>query len=597
MDNEEYVICDYINYLYIAYLLGIIHFDPLKLDLNYDIFFSHKASISIKVSESYKESLLKYIHNELNIKTIRCKGLQKLDDNLLTKMISNYEDKNNIKLEDEEIRTIKEYLDGYPVNNHMITFKELVIPNDFKFHKLFPRELIGNGKSYYMFTNIDYKDIEDKFITLELISNSRIHKLNELKNITGDRILNNNYKDKNIIKRKEFNDYLKRYKKNIILDEMYEDLINSDLELYQVFSIINEIRKNKNISMEIKELLDKNNIKLNKYDNVNFINKGILNERARLEYELLYFKVYYSLEYYYVMLNDLPGINLIDVIKNGYDELVNKIKDYSRYSYEYKYFNLVKEIYESDIDFIIEKRFIVEDYCFELDKENKKIVLVINKSNEEIDKYLSNDISLIGTRPINGKMEYMSKIIYKLLDKNIDISLFGLGGNINFYLEYLLSEVTGMNRKAIRQYLNPCSCYRKEILSIDERKYLDGIKYLLYHDLFIKDYHSIDDMVIENADTFFKKIICMIKDNKSDVIIIDNIEFINESTKDIIKKLKKIARYYDIRFIIFTNLKREYEEFGKKDRYSFKDSEMFFDTIKYISILDKEDIYVVKDRD
>ena len=257
----------------------------------------------------------------------------------------------------------------------------------------------------------------------------------------------------------------------------------------------------------------------------------------------------------------------------------------------------MKEVYELDIDFNIEKRFIVEDYCFELDKENKKIVLVINKSNEEIDKYLSSDISLIGTRPMNGKMEYMSKIIYKLLDKNIDISLFGLGGNINFYLEYLLSEITGMDRKAIRQYLNPCSCYRKEIKSIDERKYLDGIKYLLYHDLSIKDYHSINDMVIENADTFFKKIIYMIKDSESDVIIIDNIECINETIKDIIKELNEIARYYDIRFIIFTNLKREYEEFGKKDISSFKDSEMFFDTIKYISILDKEEIYVVKDRD
>ena len=44
--------------------------------------------------------------------------------------------------------------------------------------------------SYQRFTNIDYNDIEDKFITLQLISNNKITSLTELKNITGDRIIN-----------------------------------------------------------------------------------------------------------------------------------------------------------------------------------------------------------------------------------------------------------------------------------------------------------------------------------------------------------------------------------------------------------------------
>lgn len=593
-EQEEYIICDYINYLYVAYLLGITHFDPIKLDLNADLFFSNQPRITIKTSESLIASLNKFIREELNVNMIKCKGLMTLNSSKIRSIVSDYEKVYNIKLSKSDKSKISRHLNDYPISNHGVTSKNFIIPEGTNIFELTPREIIKDSSAYYRFTHMDYKDIEENFITLELISNDKLTWLTELKKITGDRITHCNYKDKNIITKKEFKDYLKTYEKDIILDDMYKDCLNNGMELVEVFNIINEIRNSKKISNEIKRVLTKNNIVISN-GNVNFICRGILNERTRLEYELLYFKEYYPLEYYYVLLKDCPFDDIIAIIRNGYEETKNRINDYPEYRYEHKYLKLVTELYESNISFVIEDRFIVENYCFELDKENEKLVLIINKANNEIDKYLSNNLSIIGTRPMNGKMQYISKLLSKLMKSNKPTTLFGLDGPINFYLEYLLTEITGIDRKAIRQYLNPCSCYKDSILTIDEERYTNGIKYLLYHDVIIKDYHNVNDSIIDGAKTLVDKLMYMIEDCKSKVIIIDRVESIEDNIGNTLEKLKEIAKSRNISIILFTNLKREYEETAKKDISSFDNNELLDKYVDYINIIDGEELYLIKE--
>ena len=593
-EQEEYVICDYINYLYIAYLLGITHFDPIQLDLNADIFFSNQPKIMIKISDDFIKNLNIFIKEELNVNMIKCKGLMKLDNSKIKSIISDYEKENDIKISSSLKSTINKCLADYPINNRGITSKNFIIPNDINIFNLCPREIIKDGNSYHRFTNIDYKDIENKFITLELISNDKITWLMELKNITGDRIVNCNYKDKNIISRNEFKDYLKNYEKDIIFDDIYEECLNSGMDLVETFNIINEIKKSKKISNKTKKLLAQNNIIISD-KNINFIYRGILNERVRLEYELLYFKEYYPLEYYYVLLKDCPFNEIIECISKGYESLKKKIKDYPNYRYEYNYLKLGSELYKSNIDFSIEERFIVEDYCFELDKENERIVLITNKENNDIDKYKEAKLSIIGTRPMNGKMQYISKILSKLMRSNKNITLFGLDGPVNFYLEYLLSEIIQVDRKVVRQYLNPCSCYKTNIKKINEEDYINGIKYLLHHDLMIKDYHNVNDSIIDGANTNLDKLVYMIEESESDVIIIDKFDSIKENIDNILEKLKEIANKNNITIILFTNLKREYEQFRKKDISSFENKEVLDKYINYINILDGEELFVIKD--
>ncbi len=594
-EQEEYVICDYINYLYIAYLLGITHFDPIKHNLNYELFFINHPKITIKISPEFVKKLNIFIKEELNVNMIRCKGLMRLNSSNVKNIISDYKKKYNIKISTPDKLLINKYLMNYPINNWALTPKNFILPVGVNIFDLSPRELIKEDDSYHRVTNIDYKDIEENFITLELISTDKLMHLMELKDITKDKIINCNYKDSNIIKNEAFQDYLEAYQKDILLDDLYEDCLNSKIDLIEIFNIINEIKHEKNISNKTKKILTKNNIVIND-KNANFICRGILNERTRLEYELLYFKKYYPLEYYYVLLKDCPFNDIIDIIKNGYEEVKNRIKDYSKYRYEYKYLKLVAKLYESNINFSIEEREIVEDYCFELDKENKKIILITNKTNNEIYKYLSNNLSIIGTRPINGKMPYMSKIIAKLIRINKDVILFGLDGKTNFYLEYLLSEITRIDRKAIRQYLNPCSCYKDSILTIDEERYINGIRYLLYHNLTIKDYHNVKDIIIDDANMMIDKLIYMIEESESKVIIIDRVESIEGNISNTLERIKEIAKLKKLNVILFTNLKKEYEESNKKDISSFENNELLDKYVDYINILDDKELYHIKEK-
>lgn len=251
-EQEEYIICDYINYLYVAYLLGITHFDPIKLDLNADLFFSNQPRITIKTSESLIASLNKFIREELNVNMIKCKGLMTLNSSKIRSIVSDYEKVYNIKLSKSDKSKISRHLNDYPISNHGVTSKNFIIPEGTNIFELTPREIIKDSSAYYRFTHMDYKDIEENFITLELISNDKLTWLTELKKITGDRITHCNYKDKNIITKKEFKDYLKTYEKDIILDDMYKDCLNNGMELVEVFNIINEIRNSKKFLMKLR---------------------------------------------------------------------------------------------------------------------------------------------------------------------------------------------------------------------------------------------------------------------------------------------------------------------------------------------------------
>ena len=53
----------------------------------------------------------------------------------------------------------------------------------------------------------------------------------------------------------EFQDYLKIYEKDIILDDMYEDCLNSGMDFVQTFHIINEIRTSKKFSNKTKQVI------------------------------------------------------------------------------------------------------------------------------------------------------------------------------------------------------------------------------------------------------------------------------------------------------------------------------------------------------
>ncbi|MBQ8379734.1 MAG: hypothetical protein IJX34_02845 [Clostridia bacterium] len=211
-----------------------------------------------------------------------------------------------------------------------------------------------------------------------------------------------------------------------------------------------------------------------------------------------------------------------------------------------------------------------------------------------LNNYKQSGIYVIGTRPLNGKMEYMSSLICKFLKRNKRISLFGLGANTNYYLEYILAEITKIERKLISKYLNPCLKLDNKSINIDEKKYMNGIKYLMKQNLQIKDYNLIDETILYNFYSYIDKIIYMIVESNSNVVVIDNLEYIKEDSEYVIKKLKQIAEEKNILIIIFSTLKSSYEETHYDNITSFNSGIVLYNYTDKISILNGNKMYCIK---
>lgn len=211
-----------------------------------------------------------------------------------------------------------------------------------------------------------------------------------------------------------------------------------------------------------------------------------------------------------------------------------------------------------------------------------------------LDNYKQSGIYVIGTRPLNGKMEYISNLVCKFLKSRKRVSLFGLGANTNYYLEYILAELTKIERKSISKYLNPCLKLNSKSISIDEKKYMNGIKYLMKQNLQIKDYNLIDETILYNFYSYIDKIIYMIIESNSNVVIIDNLEYIKEDSEYVIKKLKQIAEEKNIFIIIFSTLKSTYEETHYDNITSFNNGIILYNYTDKISILNGNKMYCIK---
>ena len=77
----------------------------------------------------------------------------------------------------------------------------------------------------------------------------------------------------------------------------------------------------------------------------------------------------------------------------------------------------------------------------------------------------------------------------------------------------------------------------------------------------------------------------------------DNIEIVKGDIEYLLKELNKMSKEKNINFIIFTNLKREYESYKIKDISSFENNKILEKYIDNISILDKEEIYSIKEKE
>ena len=179
-----------------------------------------------------------------------------------------------------------------------------------------------------------------------------------------------------------------------------------------------------------------------------------------------------------------------------------------------------------------------------------------------LDNIMNNNITLLAARPGCGKMAVTSELIYNnsIID-NKKTLIFSLTGNDSYYVTHLLSRISSIPHMKVYSYFHPTSCARKDLLGIDRDKFIDSIEMIQESDLEILCSPMTNDDYLDFLISY--------NDNESfDLIIIDNLEELNSSSKydikDILSKLKNSCKEHNTSLLIWGNLSREVERWNNR---------------------------------
>lgn len=381
-DEKQYYQLDgFINNSLVAYVLNITEVEPYRLP--YELFFSEIPKIEFIVSEKfYYKKLFKFIMNNYKDELVRCNYYFKLNDSNIPRIIKHYEIMKKCNFNSKDKDYICSVLKDIPLFTNTTFSSFYLIPRDMNFIP-YIKDNTSIKSTYY-----DYKDLKNNFVNINFRLNDDIEKINNLINKTNYvvyeyndgrvfnlfrnteeleckfNILNRNTGTLNI---RHFDDVKLENKlvnihniwindlvkvlvgNNILEDDLYIDLKNRCLEDVDIFNVINSLKESEKI------LISKSNI-LNK---------------IKISYTLMYYKLYYPLEYYFETLKDI-NYNVLNErvysykiinIKNRYYKLENSNKDNLCLSEieEYKLLEILLEMYERNIKYsIVNKKIIVE---------------------------------------------------------------------------------------------------------------------------------------------------------------------------------------------------------------------------------------------
>lgn len=217
-----------------------------------------------------------------------------------------------------------------------------------------------------------------------------------------------------------------------------------------------------------------------------------------------------------------------------------------------------------------------------------------------LDDIVKNKLTIIGTRPARGKMEFMSKLILELERKKGGVTLFAFDGSDVWYTMNLLVEYTGINRDKIFKYYYPCCGTGKENLEkIDKDRFISGIEFLQKSKIYIK---SMPYVNFKNIfwDSGLEVICDEINDPWDEVqyIIIDRLEdvikFGNYSKEDVLKRVNNTLKNKDVNVIIFDTLSHKFEKNQEKKLSSFNDFNLLKEYADSIGIVDYSEYVLIK---
>ena len=380
-NNEYYQIDGYVNNTLIAYVLGITEIEPCYLP--YELFFSEVPKLEFKVSSKfYYKKMFNFFISTFGNNLIKCNYGFKLSKNSISRIIRQYELKNELELHSSDKDYISNVLEGTSVYKENLSHSFYIIPDDKDILDFCPYEYMGEN---FKGTHFDYHDLSNNLINVKFILDEDIGHITNLINKTNikpefcndKRVFNLfrnteefnckfkildkingtlnirdfEYKElesklKNIsnIWIDDLVDVLLKNSRGLIKDELYFNLKKRGFDDVQIFNVINYLKDSKKLMISHSFLLNK----------------------IRIAYLQMYYKLYYPKEYYEDILSDLENRFVDDKvykysnidIKNRYYELNEKRKLYLSLeeNEELEILEVLLEMYERNINYCIKDK-------------------------------------------------------------------------------------------------------------------------------------------------------------------------------------------------------------------------------------------------
>ncbi|CRG94574.1 conserved Plasmodium protein, unknown function [Plasmodium gallinaceum] len=409
MDNSEF---EY-NYFKKKYIM--IFNCNVKLDCYYKDFYSFIKINNIKYIKSecnLKKNSLNYQNSEPNLSEV-----SKEDNKIHGCIIMNGSNLNHIGGKDikrHEYRLLLFYDDNITKDKNFLNLRFSI-----KLKHFYNNEIIKVSSYFYIHT-FDFLLINENNLLLsifyylkkKLLIEEKKNSLEEYNNKSktaeyDNKKQMNSFVDEmleelNFIKKEEFNEEKKDNNTTNILNEDFKKIKNYfDIEEYVLLEFQNFIYKMENESkkkMQIKEQCEENSLRYHFSEKKEYIFKNVQNEKQKINYyeEFINQNKFYQKDYNKdKIIND----NIINFIwkyillkklnnKIGYDfiDFIRKHKYELYYSYEKKDIIRENECMKKEKKEKISKQKVLtnlcKNYCYELNRENDIIYIIITNTNK-----------------------------------------------------------------------------------------------------------------------------------------------------------------------------------------------------------------------
>ena len=168
------------------------------------------------------------------------------------------------------------------------------------------------------------------------------------------------------------------------------------------------------------------------------------------------------------------------------------------------------------------------------------------------------NLTVVASRPLNGRIEIIYKIIYELgIKQHKSIHILNYDGNNNWFTENLIASLSGINKHKIAAYFHPCEAIGKQYKETPDKEFIKTITLLQNSDIIMTDFvfQRINDDYLDYFLNYSKDT----ETNVKDVYIINTLDVLLKKThydrEVVLQKIKQFAQENKIEIYLITDTK------------------------------------------